>query len=104
VRPPRFTGDCGARRPDAVSTETGNSRGYADVYPAYYHGQDVALDDVPAGLYVLVQRANPAKRIRETRYGNNAASVLVRLSRSAGGLPSVTVVRRCETSELCPAG
>jgi Lysyl oxidase len=87
-----------------VSTETGNSRGYADFYPAYYHGQDVALDDVAAGLYVLVQRANPGQRIRETRYGNNSASALIRLTRSAGGVPSVSVIRRCETSAICPAG
>ncbi len=103
VRPPRFVGDCASLRPDATETEMGNSRGYADIYPALFHGQDVPLGGISAGLYVLVQRANPSGRIRETRYGNNAASVRVRLTRTAG-VPRITVLRRCEDSAVCLAG
>jgi hypothetical protein len=98
VAPPRFTGDCGARDRDARRVEQGTSRGYADVYPAFFHGQDIALTGLPAGRYALVHRANPTGRMRELRYGNNTAAVLVRLSwpRGLAGAPAVRVLRRCE--------
>jgi hypothetical protein len=98
VRPPRFTGDCGARNPGARRVEQGTSRGYADVYPAFFHGQDIALTGLPAGRYALVHRANPGARMRELRHGNNVAAVLVRLSwpRGPREAPRVRVLRRCE--------
>ena len=53
-----------------------------------------------AGLYVLVNRANPDGLLRELRYDNNAASVRLRLTRAAG-IPQVHVLRSCEGAERC---
>jgi hypothetical protein len=105
VGPPRFVSDCGARQPDLRRVEQGSSRGYVDRYPAFFHGQDIELTGVSAGIYVLVHRANPSRRLRETRYSNNAASVRIRIAWPAGRAqpPRVTVLRRCEASERCLA-
>jgi hypothetical protein len=105
IRPPRFLGDCGKGRPELRSVEQGSSVGYTDRYPAFFHGQDVDLTGVPAGVYVLVHRANPQRLLHELRYDNNAASVRIRLGRSApGALPTVGVLQVCEGSERCPPG
>lgn len=102
--PPRFVGDCATRRPDARRVEEGTSVGYVDRYPALFHGQDVDLTGLRAGLYVLVHRANPDRTMRESRYSNDAASLLLRLTWPQGrrAAPSVAVLRRCEASERCP--
>lgn len=105
VRPPRFTSNCAERNRGVRVVEQGSSRGYSDVYPAFYHGQDIDLTGVPDGRYVLVHRANPERRIRELRYGNDAASVLLRLRRPGGPgtRPVVRVLRVCEHTEFCAA-
>lgn len=104
LRPPRFLGDCGKSRPELRSVEQGSSPGYTDRYPAFFHGQDIDITGLPAGLYVLVHRVNPERLLHELRYDNNAASALIRLSRpvSPGALPEVAVLRLCEGSERCP--
>ena len=58
----------------------------------------------PAGRYVLVHRANPQRAMRELRYSDDAASVLLRVIWPSGttAAPRVSVLRRCETSERCP--
>jgi len=99
---PRFLGSCGARDRAARSVEEGESVGFTDRYPALFHGQDVDVTDVPAGLYVLVHRANPDGLFKELRYGNDAASVLIRLTRRRG-VPQVQVLARCEDGESCSA-
>jgi TolB protein len=105
IRPPRFLGDCGKGRPELRAVEQGSSVGYTDRYPAFFHGQDVDLTGVPDGVYVLVHRANPERRLHELRYDNNAASVRVRLGRSTpGAVPTVSVLQVCEGSERCPPG
>ncbi len=97
--PPRFVGDCGSGQPDARAVLEGSSVGYIDRYPALFHGQDLDLTGLPAGRYVLAHRANPDRSMRELRYTNNAASVLLRLSWPNGpaGAPVVSVLRRCES-------
>jgi hypothetical protein len=103
--PPRFVGDCGAGRPDARAVVEGTSVGYVDRYPAFFHGQDLALGRLPAGRYVLVQRANPERALRELRYSDDAASLLLRLMWPGGrsSAPRVSVLWRCQASERCPA-
>jgi len=103
VGPPRFTDDCEYQNRSARSVVTGSSRGYSDIYPAFYHGQDISLTGVPDGRYVLVQRVNPENRLRELRYGNNAASVLIRLTRpdGPGTRPRLRILSRCEHTEFC---
>ena len=103
--PPRFLGNCGAGQPDLRRVQQGSSPGYTDRYPAFFHGQDVDITAIPAGIYVLVHRANPTRLVREVRYSNDTASVRLRLTWPAGraALPRVTVLRRCAASEFCPA-
>ena len=104
MRPPRFVGDCGAGRPDARRVTQGTSVGYVDRYPASFHGQDLDLSGLPAGRYLLVHRANPTRTMRELRYSNDVASVLLRLTWPNGtsSAPRVSVLRRCDASERCP--
>jgi Lysyl oxidase len=101
--PPRFVGDCATGRPDARRVEEGSSVGYVDRYPALFHGQDVDLTGVPNGRYVLVHRANPERALRELRYSNDDASVLLELRRPGGprATPTVAVLRRCPGSARC---
>jgi Lysyl oxidase len=82
----------------------GTSVGYVDRYPALFHGQSLDITRLPAGRYVLVHRANPERSMRELRYSDDAASVLVLLSRPGGrtAAPRISVLRRCEASERCP--
>jgi hypothetical protein len=103
----RFFGNCGTGRPDLLSVEQGTSVGYTDRYPAFFHGQNVDVTGLAPGRYVLVHRANQRERMRETKYTNNAASVLLQLSWPNGrrSTPSVRVLRICEATERCgPAG
>jgi hypothetical protein len=99
-RGPHFFGNCGSGRPDLFAVEQGTSIGYTDRYPGHYHGQNVEISRVPAGVYVLVHRANPSSRIRESRYDNNAASVRIRLTRPAS-VPRVQVLKVCEATANC---
>ena len=103
VGPPRFLSSCGAGQPDLRRVEQGSSPGYVDRYPAFFHGQDIDVTRAPAGIYLLVHRANPTRRIREAIYSNDVASARIRLTWPAGrhAPPHVTVLRRCELSEWC---
>jgi hypothetical protein len=96
----RFFGNCAASNPAALSVEQGTSVGYTDLYPAHFHGQNLELRGVPAGVYTLVHRANPEQRLEEISYTNNAASLRIRLTWQAGA-PRVQTLRRCEGSERC---
>jgi hypothetical protein len=98
--PPFFLGNCAQGAPGARRVEQGSSVGYTDRYPAHFHGQNIDLTGVPQGVYVLVHRANPDRWLRERSYGNNTASVRLRLTR-VGGVPQVRVVRSCEGAERC---
>ena len=64
----------------------GTSVGYVDRYPAFFHGQELDVTRLPAGRYVLVHRANPDRTMRELRYSDNAASVLLRTHPAAGSI------------------
>jgi len=103
--PPKFVGDCAARQPEARRVDEGSSVGYTDRYPGFFHGQDIDITGLEAGLYVLVHRANPERLVRELRYSNNAASVVIRISvpDAFTGAPTATIVRRCPGSDQCPA-
>lgn len=102
-RGPRFLGSCGQHERGRLSVEMGTSIGYTDRYPAHFHGQNLDLTGVPAGIYVLVHRANASGAIRELRYDNNAASVRIRLDWPNGrrSAPTVRVLRTCQGSERC---
>jgi hypothetical protein len=97
--PPRFLGNCEQFDPKATFVEEGSSVGYTDRYPAFFHGQQLDINGVPAGKYWLVHRANESYFLRETRYDDNVASVLIRLT-WRGGTPSVSTLRVC-SKERC---
>ena len=96
---PRFLGDCEQYEPKARFVEEGSSVGYTDRYPGFFHGQDLDITKVRAGLYWLVHQANADFHLREARYDNDTASLLVRI-RWKSGTPTVTPVRSCR-HETC---
>jgi hypothetical protein len=98
--PSVFTAGCGEHDPQALHVRQGSSPGNTDIYPAHFHGQNLDVTHVPAGLYVLVHRANPRRYVTESDYTNNAASVLIRLTRPKGR-PAARIVRTCERDERC---
>jgi hypothetical protein len=92
--PPRFAGNCEQFNPKARFVEEGSSVGYTDRYPAFFHGQQLDVTRLPAGRYWLVHRANEDFHLRELRYSDDAASLLVRLAWHRG-TPTVTPLRAC---------
>ncbi|MCW2766492.1 MAG: Quinoprotein glucose dehydrogenase [Nocardioides sp.] len=95
-----YTGKCGLARPDLMDLVQGISVGYGDDYSAYLEYQELSLDGVPAGRYVLVHRVNTDLSLRELSYANNAASVLLDL-RWRGGKPYLRVLATCPDSDRC---
>jgi len=95
-----FYGNCAASNPRALSVEQGTSIGFTDLYPAHFHGQNLELQGVPAGIYLLVHRVNATMQLEEIDYTNNAASLRIRLTWQ-GGAPRVETLRRCEGSADC---
>ena len=75
----------------------GISVGYGDDYSGFLEGQDLPLDGLPDGRYVLVHRVNANEKLREISYANNAASVLLDL-RWENGQPQLhALLRRVPT-------
>lgn len=102
---PRWTHECGRGETGRRRLNEGISPGYGDDYAPYLEGQFFSLRGLRAGRYVIVQRVNPYRVLRESSYANNAASVLVELRRPAGGPPRAVVLRRCPGSATCaPTG
>jgi hypothetical protein len=99
-RQPHFLGDCGQFHPEATRVLMGTTPGYTDRYPAFFHGQNVDITGVPAGVYDLVHRVNAQLALRELRYDNDAAAVRIRLRRERG-VPEVSVLRRCTATATC---
>ena len=99
-RRPHFSGDCEQYHPEATRVVQGTSVGYTDRYPGFFHGQNVDITHVKAGVYDLVHRANPSMLFRELRYENDAASLRVRLTWHAG-TPRVAVLRACQATAGC---
>ena len=86
--------------PGALAVEQGTSIGFTDLYPAHFHGQNLELRGVPAGVYLLVHRANPTSGSRSSttrtttrRCGSG--------SRWSGGTPHVETLRTCQASADC---
>ena len=97
--PPRFLGDCAQFQPKARFVEEGSSVGYTDRYPAFFHGQNLDITKVKAGLYWLVHRANSDFHLREEHYDDDTASLLIRIAWHHG-TPTVTPIRACR-KERC---
>jgi hypothetical protein len=103
-KPPRpaYTSRCGLRATERLALTEGISVGYGDEYDPNLEGQSLSLRGVPDGRYVLVHRVNVGRRLAESSYRNNAASLLIRVSRR-GGKPSVRVLASCPKRASCSA-
>jgi len=99
-RRPHFLGDCEQFHPEATRVVMGTTPGYTDRYPAFFHGQNVDISTVPAGVYDLTHRVNASMQLRELRYDNDAASVRIRLTWRRG-VPRVRVLRSCSATPTC---
>jgi glucose/arabinose dehydrogenase len=97
---PAYTGQCGLSRPDLRELVEGISVGFGDDYAAYLEYQDLPLDGLPNGRYVLVHQVNSDESLRELSYANNAASVLLRL-RWTRGRPTARVLATCPDTDRC---
>ena len=91
---PHFLGDCDQYQPTARTVTMGTTPGYTDRYPAFFHGQQLDITGLKTGRYWLVHIANEDFHLRELRYDDNAASVLIQLTWS-GGTPHVSTLRTC---------
>jgi hypothetical protein len=98
--PPVFLGNCEQGSPDALAVEQGSSPGYTDRYTAHFHGQNLELRGVSAGVYVLVHRTNEQALLEELDYTNDAASLRLRLEWQDEA-PAVTVLRTCPETDRC---
>jgi len=97
---PVFTSRCGLTQPARLSMREGISVGYGDDYSAFLEGQDLPLDGLPAGRYVLVHRVNADHGLKELTYANNAASVLLDLNWQ-NGQPYLRVLAKCPDTADC---
>ena len=100
--PPRFLGNCAQFQPQARAVEEGESVGYTDRYPAFFHGQALDITHVAPGRYWLVHQANADFHLREEHYDDDTASLLVQISWPGGRSvePRVTTLRTC-SRERC---
>jgi hypothetical protein len=97
---PVYRGRCGLSHPELLEMQEGISVGYGDDYSAFLEGQDLPLDGLPDGRYVLVHRVNSDKQLAELSYDNNASSVLLDL-RWQRGQPQVRIVAACPDTDRC---
>jgi hypothetical protein len=97
---PVYTGRCGLEQTELLGIREGISVGYGDDYAANLEGQYLPLDGLASGTYVLVHRVNVGRRIRETDYRNDAASVRFAL-RWRAGVPYVWVLATCPDKARC---
>jgi hypothetical protein len=100
---PRYTGGCGLWQPKRLTVSEGISVGYGDNYRPYLEGQSLPLTGLSSGRYVLVHRVNVDRRLLETNYHNNAASVLLDL-RWHNGVAVIRTVASCPDSARCDGG
>jgi hypothetical protein len=102
---PVYNTNCGPGQRDLLGLEEGISIGWGDVYERWRDGQYVDITGLAAGRYVLVHRVNVGRVLAESRYSNNAASVLIRITWPNGkqSLPKLTVLRLCAQTARCPA-
>jgi hypothetical protein len=97
---PAFRGRCGLGDPGRLRMREGISVGWGDDYKAFLEGQDLPLDGLRDGRYVLVHRVNADRGLKESSYANDAASVLFDL-RWRGGQPYLRVIAQCPDSDQC---
>jgi hypothetical protein len=96
-----WTQECGRGQSERLQIREGLSPGYGDDYVPQLEGQYIDVTGLSPGRYVLVHRVNPGRDLLEASYANNAASVLLRLSRPSRGKPTVKILATCPDSARC---
>jgi lysyl oxidase len=97
---PLYRSRCGLERPGLQGVREGISVGYGDDYAANLEGQYLRVAGLRAGRYVLVHRVNADRRLLESSYTNNAASLLLRL-RWRRGMPRIRILAVCPDAARC---
>jgi serine protease len=95
-----YTGRCGLNQPELQQIEEGISVGYGDNYAAFLEYQDLPLDGLADGHYLLVHQVNSDRRVRELNYANDASSLLLDV-RWHRGMPYLRLLRVCPDSADC---
>jgi hypothetical protein len=101
--PPRavWTQECGRGQSERLRLLEGLSPGFGDDYVPLLEGQFIDVTGLPPGRYILTHRVNSTRDLRESSYGNNAASALLELGRDAQGRATVTVLATCPDTASC---
>jgi hypothetical protein len=97
---PVYTSRCGLRQRRLLHLSEGISVGYGDLYSPFLEYQQLPLDGLRNGRYLLVHRVNVAGRLREASMANNRASVLLRITWRRHH-PRIRVLRTCADSAGC---
>ena len=97
---PVYTSRCGLGNRGLLELTEGISVGYGDLDAPYLEYQQLPLDGLDRGRYVLVHRVNANQRLRETSLANDSASVLFSL-RWRHRRPRIAVLRTCPDSARC---
>jgi hypothetical protein len=99
---PVHTSRCGLGKPGLLGVREGISVGYGDDYTANLEGQYLPLDGLPAGEYLLVHGVNADRRLRESSYENDAASLRLGLEWQDGA-PLIHLLGVCPDAAVCAA-
>jgi hypothetical protein len=97
---PSYRSRCGLGKTELLSVTEGISPGYGDDYKPYLEGQSLPLTGLAAGRYVLTHRVNAERQLRESDYGNDAASVVIELEWQSEQ-PKMRVLAACPDSAEC---
>jgi hypothetical protein len=100
---PYYRGNCGQGNRALLRLREGISPGYGDDYQPNLEGQSFDVTGLAAGEYVLTHEVNPQRRLRESDYANNAASLRLVLAWPGGPTqpPTATALAGCPGSRSC---
>lgn len=100
---PEQADQCGLGQPRLRGLFAGISVGWADRYAAYLEGQYIDITRLAPGRYTLVHTTNPDRKLVESDYSDNSASVLLRIDwpRGWSAKPTVKVLSRCQERPVC---
>jgi hypothetical protein len=103
TRKAKHTAFCGKNRPDLLLIGEGISPGWGDLYGPEREGQFVDVTGLPAGGYLVVNRVNAGRAIRETRYDDDVAATAFDLEWPDGlsGEPTFTITGTCTGAAVC---
>jgi Lysyl oxidase len=100
---PYYRGNCGLGDRALLSLREGISTGYGDDYQPNLEGQSFDVTGLAAGEYVLTHVVNLDRRLRESDYANNAASLRISLTWPHGTAqpPAAATLAACPDSRTC---